>query len=156
LERSSRAGLELTALLIDADHFKRVNDEFGHAVGDQVLIELARTLGRNLRPSDLLARFGGEEFVLVLPGLGAEAGLRRAEELRMHCAGIELRGDPVPVKVTVSIGVAVYPTHGRTPAELTQAADAALYQAKAAGRNQVVMAGAPTAAAAEPAPAAPE
>ncbi|MBO1752746.1 diguanylate cyclase [Actinotalea sp. BY-33] len=130
------AGAEpASVIMLDADHFKQVNDEHGHAVGDRLLAEIARVMADTVRPGETVARYGGEEFVVVLPATGAQEAWRRAEELRRRCARVE-----VPVRgggrlgVTVSAGVTTS-DQGRTSASaLLDAADAALYEAKRQGR----------------------
>ncbi|HEY6794208.1 MAG TPA: diguanylate cyclase, partial [Kineosporiaceae bacterium] len=138
LERCRQDGCELAVLIIDADRFKAVNDLHGHLVGDQVLIALATALAERLQPGELLARYGGEEFVAVLPGVGGARARRRAEQMRRQCASVSVATPSGSVRVTVSIGVATFPSNGATPAALLHAADQALYRAKAAGRDRVV------------------
>ncbi|WP_336027505.1 histidine kinase N-terminal 7TM domain-containing diguanylate cyclase [Geodermatophilus sp. FMUSA9-8] len=159
LDRALGAGLaarprtgELSLLVVDVDHFKRVNDRLGHAAGDAVLTAVAGTLAGAVREGDTAARLGGEEFVLVLPGAGREQALARAERIRRTVAATPHDVDGGPVTVTVSIGVAVCPADGASAATLLEAADRALYTAKATGRDRVVAAGP---AAFVPAPASP-
>ena len=140
LARVERFGGRLAILLADLDNFKEVNDRFGHPVGDSVLREVARTLEAEIRDVDLAARWGGEEFVLLLPGTDVAGGALVAERVR---AALEDRPlvavDRGPISVTASFGVAA--SEGVASAdELLQAADAALYQAKGAGKNRVVSA----------------
>ncbi len=134
LSRQSRAGVPLCVLLIDLDHFKRLNDTHGHAAGDAALIGVACVLRDHARQSDVLARVGGEEFALLLPDCKLDEAHGRAEEIRKT---IERTSARWPTPVTVSIGVAVLPLHGTTGDELVAAADTALYGAKRAGRNTV-------------------
>jgi two-component system cell cycle response regulator len=128
-------------LFMDLDHFKSVNDRFGHDVGDRVLIAVAHVLKSGLRPGDVVARYGGEEFVALIAGAGPESARLVAERLRMHVEDMPPihRG---PNAVTVSVGAAVYdPARAEeAPVELLRRADVALYDAKRAGRNRVVMA----------------
>ena len=133
------AGLAL--MMIDIDHFKLFNDQHGHEVGDQVLREVAQVLQRQTRGSDVAARFGGEEFTLVLADITDQHAFERAQRVRqeveqlvLHCSGKDIG------KVTISIGLAHFPMHGSTVEALLLAADRALYGAKSAGRNQVVVA----------------
>lgn len=126
-------------LIIDIDHFKRVNDSHGHLFGDQVLLGVATTIAQELRQSDLLGRFGGEEFVVFLPGADIEEAGRAAERLRARVGGMEIAVDGVPVAITVSVGVAVAGDHGNDLVELLTAADLALYRAKETGRNRVCL-----------------
>ena len=141
VRRAVHAGGEpVAALLIDIDHFKRINDTFGHDVGDEVLREFAVRLATNVRAVDLACRLGGEEFVVIMPDSGLEAAHRVAERLRVHISGSPFRvhGAEQPLAVTVSIGVAATLRDGDTPDALIKRADAAVYEAKRAGRNQVI------------------
>ena len=141
--RAQRAGIPLALLLVDVDHFKRVNDSHGHLIGDEVLRALAAELRQQVRESDVVGRFGGEEFTVLLPRTDDAGACRIAERLRASAArlSVPLAGPAAPVGVTVSIGVAVLGPHGRDLFELLAAADAALYRAKDAGRNQVRVSG---------------
>ena len=135
----------LACLLVDIDHFKRVNDRHGHPTGDQALIQVAGALSEGLRSSDVLARFGGEEFVLLLPGTVLEEAEEVAQRLRANVARLNVSGkDNASLQLTVSIGLACLAPDTGASADaahwLLQQADSALYQAKAAGRNQVVVA----------------
>ncbi len=142
LAESRRRREVLAVLFVDIDHFKKVNDQFGHAVGDRCLDNLVSRISSELRAADSLGRYGGEEFLVVLPGAGVPQALAAAERIR---ADIEFRCREVdghPVRITVSIGVAVVdPGSEGEAAAPVAAADAALYQAKRAGRNRVVLAG---------------
>jgi diguanylate cyclase (GGDEF)-like protein len=131
---------QLSLLVVDIDHFKTVNDRFGHAAGDRVLTSVAGTLSAAVRGGDTAARLGGEEFVVVLPGAGREQALVRAEQVRREVAAARHLLDGEPVAVTVSVGVAVCPADGTSAAALLEAADRALYTAKATGRDRVVAA----------------
>jgi two-component system cell cycle response regulator len=140
MERARRYGLYLSVLMVDLDHFKAINDSYGHVVGDEVLRGVSATLQREARAVDVVARFGGEEFVVVLPETAAEGAMSLAERIRARIASTP----PVPggeygwLRVTVSIGVATVPAPGvSTPEELIGVADEALYRAKAEGRNRV-------------------
>jgi diguanylate cyclase (GGDEF)-like protein len=135
IERAGRFRHELSVLLVDIDHFKRLNDEFGHMLGDEVLRQVSSLFSQHSRKSDIVCRYGGEEFGLVLPESGQEAAATVAEKLRGVVAGWQFPGVPRPV--TVSAGIAVFPLHGTTRDDLMKAADAALYTAKAAGKNRV-------------------
>ncbi|WP_199432946.1 GGDEF domain-containing protein [Qaidamihabitans albus] len=143
LNRVSRAGGDLAMLMIDLDHFKWINDTFGHPAGDDVLMSVADVLGEVTRPSDIVGRFGGEEFLVLLPDTDAAAAEIAAERVRSTIAGLRIettdkRGARTTVTGrTTSIGVAVYPEHASTMRALVQAADAAVYEAKENGRNQV-------------------
>jgi diguanylate cyclase (GGDEF)-like protein len=140
LERARSDAAPLAVVLLDIDHFKSVNDRFGHAVGDLLLSATARTLDDSVRTGDTVARYGGEEFVILLPRTGIEQGLACAETLRSRCATVLVDSRTGPVSTTVSVGVAAFPDCGWTSAALLQSADEALYAAKHAGRDRVVAA----------------
>ena len=123
----------LALIMIDLDHFKRLNDTEGHLVGDRVLTELGALLRRHVRGSDIACRYGGEEFALVLPGTALVDARRRAEEIRAAILDERMRLGGV----TASLGVALYPEHADDTEALLRAADQALYEAKAAGRDRV-------------------
>lgn len=129
---------EACLLVIDIDHFKKINDRFGHAAGDRALRIVAEQLATRLRPDDLLARYGGEEFVVVLPDTGASAGHAMAESLRACIENVGFRGQKQPVQITLSCGVTVL-GKGDTPEDAFDRADRALYRAKHRGRNCCVM-----------------
>nr|WP_304621722.1 GGDEF domain-containing protein [Rugamonas sp. CCM 8940] len=136
--RTLHGGRSLSVVMIDADHFKQINDTHGHPVGDEVLRHLTRLLRLELRPLDLLARYGGEEFVLVLDGINlAEAG-GVAERLRDKVAQALVAIDGHAIRYTVSVGVVCSDEHGYDLLRLIAVGDAAMYAAKRAGRNQVV------------------
>jgi len=136
IERASRFGRPLALLMLDLDHFKDVNDSFGHQRGDAVLIELAARIRAEARDVDTVARYGGEEIVVVLPETD-EAGARMAAERFCNAVRRKQFGSPgLPsIRLTISAGVAVYPLHGSTASSLLACADAALYEAKHAGRD---------------------
>jgi diguanylate cyclase (GGDEF)-like protein len=137
-EEGSRDGMSV--LMIDIDHFKRFNDEHGHNVGDQVLREVAQVLMSQTRGSDVAARFGGEEFTVVLTDTPPGVALARAEQMRSSVESLAPVSAGVLRSVTISIGLAEFPADGTTLEELLLAADKALYVAKQAGRNRVVAA----------------
>ena len=122
---------------MDVDHFKRVNDSHGHLIGDDVLRALATELRQQVRESDVVGRFGGEEFTVLLPRTDAEGACRIAERLRSSAGLLSVTAADGEISVTISIGVAVLGQHGQDLFELLAAADLALYRAKADGRNQV-------------------
>jgi len=141
LVASAAAGSEsVAALMIDIDHFKRINDGYGHDVGDEVLREFAARLASNVRAIDLPCRYGGEEFTVLMPGATIDAAERVAERIRLHVAGSPFRvaGGAELLSVTISIGVAASIGAGDTPEALLKRADEAVYEAKAAGRNKVI------------------
>jgi diguanylate cyclase (GGDEF)-like protein/PAS domain S-box-containing protein len=139
--RAARSERGLALMMLDIDHFKSFNDQFGHDAGDLVLREFGRLLRSQIRGGDIACRFGGEEFTLILPEITPADALARAEQIRVAVAGmrLSLRGQPLG-GLTCSIGVAVYPNHASTIDECLSAADRALYQAKALGRNRAVLA----------------
>ncbi len=139
LRRAQRHGRPIAAIMVDVDHFKRFNDTFGHEAGDLVLRELAGVLARFARESDVASRYGGEEFLVLLPECPFDAALSKAEQLREEIAKLELRYDGQPLgPVNVSLGVAAFPDHAKESEELLRCADDALYLAKQTGRNRVV------------------
>nr|WP_229262319.1 GGDEF domain-containing protein [Duganella guangzhouensis] len=136
--RALRGGRSLAVIMIDVDYFKVINDSYGHPVGDEVLRHLARLLRVELRPHDLLARFGGEEFVLVLDGVDREAALKVAERLRARIEYEVAELEKLSVRYTASMGVVCSDQHSYDLIRLISAGDAAMYEAKRAGRNRVV------------------
>jgi len=134
---AERTGHPVSVIMGDLDHFKAVNDRDGHLAGDEVLRVFGSLLKRNARKSDIVCRYGGEEFLLVLPGMTEEGAAERAEESRRAMAATPVRHGASQITVTASFGVATFPIHGRTTDELIAAADGALYSAKADGRNRV-------------------
>jgi len=141
LERARRFHHPLSLLMIDIDHFKRINDTYGHDVGDQAIIQTATMLTASLRAVDMVARFGGEEFVLLMPETHIAVAVHAAERLRARAAEMRLRTEfGVEVELTISIGVAAADPHGTpgTPSSLLVRSDKALYRAKKEGRNRVV------------------
>ena len=130
----------VSVLILDVDHFKQFNDTYGHAAGDALLRAMGVVLASNTAEQDTACQWGGEEFVVVLPGLDVERAVERAEQLREAVQQLALMYNGQPLgTITVSIGIATFPVHGKQ--DLLQAADAALYAAKRNGRNQVVVAG---------------
>ena len=140
LARSARSSMPLAVLLIDLDHFKRVNDSLGHEAGDIVLTAVGNLLRGNVRGSDIACRYGGEEFALILPDTGADAARRRAEDIRLAISTLSLIYARQPLgRVTASFGIAVFPDHAQDTDDLLRVADTALYAAKGAGRNRIVI-----------------
>ncbi|HEV2365207.1 MAG TPA: PleD family two-component system response regulator [Caulobacteraceae bacterium] len=140
VERAKLGGEPVAALMIDLDRFKQINDCFGHEIGDEVLREFAVRLASNVRAADLPCRFGGEEFIVIMPGTQLADAHRIAERIRTHVAGSPFRvaGSAEPLMVTISIGVAVTQGAVDSPEDLLKRADAGVYEAKAAGRNTVI------------------
>ncbi len=140
--RARRSGRPLSMMMIDIDHFKDCNDTFGHAAGDAVLQAVSRCMRSLVRNEDILCRYGGEEFALVMANAAAATVQQRADLLRSGVPQLSIEvGKRAVGPVTLSIGLASYPEHGSTAQAVLQAADAALYRAKAAGRNRVVVGG---------------
>jgi len=137
LTRAKRDGYPLSLAVIDIDHFKRVNDTYGHPAGDQVLRALAQLLLRHTRASDIACRHGGEEFLLLMPNIGAENARARAEALRQDFQNIVVPHGELQIHATFSAGIAAFPEHGHSVEQLGNAADSALYASKHGGRNRV-------------------
>jgi diguanylate cyclase (GGDEF)-like protein len=152
IRRIARPGRPVAALMFDLDHFKKINDQFGHATGDSALIVFAQTLTANLRSTDVLGRLGGEEFAAILPNMNADEALAAADRVRRAFMEAAKQIDGHPVLATLSAGVAVTTDSTLSIDGLLSRADEALYAAKAGGRNRVVVAGEKFA----PAPAATE
>ncbi|MGQ9738169.1 MAG: GGDEF domain-containing protein [Armatimonadota bacterium] len=142
LSRSLRYQHPMTLLMIDVDYFKRYNDTYGHQQGDEVLRILAQILRQHVRHSDIVGRYGGEEFAVVLPETNKDSAVMLAQRLCEIVASTPFPGhrDGLPVRCTISVGVASYPEDGLTVSELIAAADSALYRAKRFGKNRVVVA----------------
>lgn len=138
--RALRESQPLSVLMIDLDHFKQVNDRWGHAIGDRVLMATASVLHDELRGADLGVRHGGEEFLVVLPGASSAQALAAAERIREGIAAFSVEVPETSLRVTASIGIATL-AEGESPDELVARADVALYGAKSAGRNRCVVAG---------------
>ena len=138
---ASEEGSALAVVMLDVDHFKRINDNHGHDAGDRALQAVARALDGRRRAEDLLCRYGGEEFTLLLVGTTGAGALRVAEEMRQAVAALVLEEAGARVPLTMSAGVAAFPElHVKAASELLLLADAALYRAKEAGRNRVALA----------------
>ena len=136
--QATRYKRQLSVLMIDADALKQVNDEYGHGAGDDLLCLLAKTIQHELRTTDILARFGGDEFVAMLPETGAKAACDVAERVRIAVENARANSGSGMIGSTVSIGIATFPGDGRILESLMENADAALYRAKTTGRNRVV------------------
>jgi diguanylate cyclase (GGDEF)-like protein len=139
---AKRHGSTLSVLFVDADHFKKVNDTYGHAGGDAVLKALSAVLIKSLRQEDIVARYGGEEFILLVRGIAPDAMMTLAERVRAEVAACKIEHEGRTIPVTVSIGVATHEAEREAESieALVARADAALYQAKEKGRNRVVQA----------------
>lgn len=137
LARSKRAGLPLTIFMLDIDHFKQVNDTHGHQVGDAVMKSVGESLKKSVRVGDVVCRYGGEEFLLVMSGMKEVDAHVRGEVLRTMVKLQKVDGKDGPLNVTISIGGAIYPENGLMCDELLASADDALYRAKQNGRNRV-------------------
>jgi two-component system, cell cycle response regulator len=124
-------------IMVDIDEFKRLNDEFGHLLGDEVLRQVSSIFHQQLRKIDVVCRYGGEEFAILLSQTNPQHALGVSEKLRRLIATWQFPGVPRPV--TISAGAAAYPEHGTTRDQIVKAADAGLYAAKVAGRNRVVL-----------------
>jgi diguanylate cyclase (GGDEF)-like protein len=135
IDRNRRFGAGMAVVMVDIDHFKRLNDEFGHLLGDEVLRQVSSIFHQQLRKIDVVCRYGGEEFAILLSQTSAQHALSVAEKLRRLVETWQFPG--VPRSVTISAGVATYPENGLTRDELVKAADAGLYAAKQAGRNRI-------------------
>ena len=142
LARCEREKTPLAVMMIDLDHFKRVNDTYGHQGGDEVLKALAALLLENVRASDVACRYGGEEFLLLLPNMNCHDAVLRAEQWRAAFAATTVMFAGTSIHATLSIGIACYPQDGASVEQLTRCADLALYQAKEQGRNRVALFGA--------------
>jgi len=138
-DRGTEAGKPLAVLLIDIDHFKQINDQFGHSIGDRVLEDVAALLQVNVRPGDIVCRYGGEEFLVLLPEMDARTALKRAEQYRAEISMPGAVNATIGKPVTLSVGVACTTDMTASPQGLIDQADEALYQAKLGGRNRCVL-----------------
>lgn len=141
LNRAKREQYPVTLMMLDIDHFKQLNDEFGHVAGDQVLVEFSDRLQEGMRKADVVCRWGGEEFLIMMPGLSQEDAYRRMIEWRAKNSPMVFRVAGQSLSIRFSSGLATTPQNGETPDELINATDKALYLAKAAGRDQVKLSG---------------
>jgi len=139
IARASRADQPISLIYTDIDHFKQVNDKYGHAAGDAVLQQASRAMGRILRRGDVLGRLGGEEFMIMLPGTAGEAAQHIAERLRQRVGQTPITYQDLTLNITISIGVFYMPQPGSIGIdEMVKHADEAMYEAKETGRNKVV------------------
>jgi diguanylate cyclase (GGDEF)-like protein len=136
LKRALRQEQPVSLLLLDIDHFKKVNDDYGHPFGDEVLKRISRELSNVARDIDLVARYGGEEFVVILGNAGRRDCKKVAERIRKKVEALSFDCEGETVKTTVSLGGATFPEDGKTKEELIRHADQALYHSKHAGRNR--------------------
>lgn len=139
LSRAQRNGYPVTFMLIDLDHFKNINDKYGHQAGDVVLANAAKILLKHIRQGDYAFRYGGEEFLVILPGTAPQDALRRAEQFRADFVALKTELDGNIIDITASIGVAIYPFDGEKIEDILHYVDAALYQAKGKGRDRVIL-----------------
>lgn len=135
--RSVRDRKQLAIIMLDLDHFKKVNDRYGHATGDEVLKALAELLKKGARESDLICRYGGEEFVAVMPNMSAEQAWERVEWWRRQLEEMSIVAGEFKIGITLSAGIAVFPDHAEDPAQLLSRADEMLYKSKREGRNRI-------------------
>jgi diguanylate cyclase (GGDEF)-like protein/PAS domain S-box-containing protein len=138
LARAAREDYSLCVIMIDLDHFKRVNDTYGHEAGDEVLKALAFTLSEQCRRGDFACRFGGEEFVVVMPNINMDTGYERAENIRQSLNALRVSYGEYNLTITISMGIACYPINGETRESILRAADQAMYGAKEAGRDHIL------------------
>jgi len=139
LARAARESYPLCVIMMDLDYFKNINDTYGHEAGDVVLKMLAETVIKQSRQGDFVCRFGGEEFVLVMPNIGIEIARERAESLHQTINSLNIPYGRFNLTTTISMGIACYPEHGKTRDELLRMADKAMYMAKNMGRNRVIV-----------------
>ena len=140
--RARRADTPLSFIILDLDRFKHINDEYGHDIGDEVLMLVAQSLSQAVREEDFVYRYGGEEFVIVLPGANLDIARERAQEACRTVRALRIDTQKGPLHITISAGVATYPEHGQTQEDLIVQADKALYLAKQSGRDRIELAGA--------------
>ena len=135
-QRSQREKRKFAIMMIDADNLKSVNDTYGHDAGTRLIVHVAETMRSQLREADMLARFGGDEFVALLPETDCQVALQVAESIRLKIAETPVLHEDIPINITVSIGIACFPRHGNELAHIMKMADKALYTSKHSGRNQ--------------------
>jgi diguanylate cyclase (GGDEF)-like protein/PAS domain S-box-containing protein len=138
LARATREDYSVCVIMIDLDHFKRVNDTYGHEAGDKVLKTLAFTLSEQCRRGDFACRYGGEEFVIVMPNITTDIAYERAENIRRYLNSMSVPYGPYNLTITISMGIACYPVNGDTRESILHAADQAMYGAKEAGRDHIL------------------
>jgi diguanylate cyclase (GGDEF)-like protein len=138
IKRIQRYNLAFSLLLIDVDHFKKINDNYGHNIGDEVIIFMTKIVTSNLRHADCFGRFGGEEFVVLLPETNMDEAIVVAERIRENISNQSITFEDQQISITISIGVSSYDVGDKSIDSIIQRADQALYQAKNQGRNRVV------------------
>jgi diguanylate cyclase (GGDEF)-like protein len=141
LDRARRHGASVSLVMLDLDHFKNVNDSYGHSTGDVALKTVGAMLAATTRAGDLAFRLGGEEFAVLLVGIGHEGAMERAEHWRATLAALSTPTDRTTLRLTASFGVATFPQQAGALVELMRLADARMYRAKALGRDRVIGAG---------------
>ncbi|MFN8433031.1 MAG: GGDEF domain-containing protein [Anaerolineales bacterium] len=137
--KAKRDQTPLSVIISDIDHFKLINDSYGHQVGDQFLVEIAKLMKTHARSTDFVCRYGGEEFLIVMPGTPANAAIKRAEEILQKCTDTIIVHEGKNLQVAMSLGVATYPDHGQEFEEIIIKADKALYISKQNGRNRITL-----------------
>jgi diguanylate cyclase (GGDEF)-like protein len=140
--QAKRMKHELSVIMVDIDHYKKINDQYGHPVGDQVLSQVSKLLQENIRSGDIACRYGGDEFLLILPGAEHKVAVERAELIRQKVKTVifNINNESKQITISLSQGVATFPRHGATVEALVSAADHALYRAKKEGRDQTIVA----------------
>jgi diguanylate cyclase (GGDEF)-like protein len=138
MARASREGYSICIMMIDLDHFKKVNDTYGHEAGDKVLKAIASTLAVETRRGDFACRYGGEEFVIVMPNMDSQPAYERAENLRNTLNSLYIPYGIYSLTITISMGIASFPANGLTREAILRAADKAMYAAKEAGRDHIL------------------
>jgi diguanylate cyclase (GGDEF)-like protein len=138
LARAAREDYPVCVIMLDIDHFKKVNDTYGHEAGDFILKAMAKTLSERNRRGDFTCRFGGEEFVVVMPNMAMDTAYKRAEDLRIALNSLNIPYGRFNLTITISIGIASYPNNGEDRESVLRAADRAMYAAKQAGRDHIL------------------
>ncbi len=138
IKRAAAKKIKLSFIMLDVDHFKMVNDQFGHLTGDYVLKEISLIIKENIREIDFVGRYGGEEFCIVLPETDLEGAFLVAERIRKSAQDRLIKAYDASVRITLSLGISTFPSHGKQTDELIDKADWALYRAKTQGRNRIV------------------